>query len=46
MAVAGGRFRHESCSLDLVSVVIAAGRRAGHVSIRSGGAIKGTRSSS
>ena len=35
MAVAGGRFRHESCSLDLVSVIIAAGRRAGHVSIRS-----------
>ena len=46
MAVAGGRFRHESCSLDLVSVIIAAGRRAGHVSIRSGGAIKGTGSSS
>ena len=35
MAVAGRRFRHELCILDLVSVMIAAGRRAGHVSIRS-----------
>ena len=35
IAMAGGRFRHELCILDLVSVIIAAGRRAGHVSIRS-----------